>query len=46
MIQVSSEITCSVDREGTEEKASMLGLCLLEGLQRELDTGRPGINGK
>lgn len=36
----------SADREVTEEKAAVLGLCLLEGLQREQETGRPEINGK
>lgn len=42
----TSEIASSADREVTEEKAAVLGPCLLEGLQREQDTGRLGINGK
>lgn len=30
----TSEMASSADREVTEEKTTMLGLCLLEGLQR------------
>ena len=42
----TSEMASSTDREVTEEKAAVLGLCLLEGLQSEEDAGRSGIYGK